>query len=106
MELRHRETASRVHPISKPAFRAKCSGLGLSSQTALSDMPLALAASNVDEALAEIECHRDLIAELMHWGQPTEAAEQALESMFRQFAWMIELEHGIIAEALQTKGKA
>jgi len=43
---------------------------------------------------------------LMHWGQPTEAAEQALESMFRQFAWMIELEHGITAEALQTKGKA
>jgi hypothetical protein len=66
-------------------------------------MPLALAASNVEEALAEIEHHRDLIAELMHWGQPTEAAEQALESMFRQFAWMIELEHAIIAEALQTK---
>ena len=106
MDLRHRETTSHVHPISKPAFRASRSGLGLSSQIALSDVPLALAASNVDEALAEIECHRELIAELMHWGQPTEAAEQALESMFRQFAWMIELEQRILAEPLQTKGKA
>jgi hypothetical protein len=69
-------------------------------------VPLALAASNVDEALAEVECHRELIAELTHWGQPTKAAEEALESMFRQFAWMIELEHRILAEPLQTKGQA
>ena len=103
---RTRERTSHVHPISKPAFRANCSGLGLSSHMALSDMPLALAASNVDEALAEIECHRELLAELMHLGQPTEAAEQALESMLRQFAWMIEHEQRILAGALQTKGKA
>jgi hypothetical protein len=104
--LRHQERTSHVHPISKPIFHAKCSGLGLNSQTALSDVPLALAASNVDEALAEIECHRELIAELTHWGQPTEAAEEALESMLRQFAWMIEHEQRFLAEALQTKGKA
>jgi hypothetical protein len=72
----------------------------------LSDVPLALAASNVDEALAEIECQRELIAELMQWGQPTEAAEEALESMLRQFAWMIEREQCNLAEALQAKGKA
>ena len=106
MGLRHQELTSHVHPIGKPAFHANCSGLGLSSQMALSDVPLALAASNVDEALAEIECHRELIAELMQWGQPTKAAEEALESMLRQFAWMIELERRILAEELQSKGKA
>jgi hypothetical protein len=71
---------------------------------ARSDMSPALAASNVDEALAEIECHRELIAELVQLGQPTEAAEQALKSMLRQFAYMIEQEHGILATALETKG--
>jgi hypothetical protein len=69
----------------------------------LSDLSLALAACNVDEALAEIECHRELITELMHLGQPTEAAEKALKSMLRQFAYMIEQEHNILAAALQTK---
>ena len=102
MDLRHRETTSHVHPISKPGFRANWSGLGLSSHVALSDVPLALAASNVDEALAEIECHRELIAELMQWGQPTGAAEEALESMLRQFAWMIEHEQRFLVEALQN----
>ena len=106
MGLRHQERTSHVHPISKLVFQGKCSTLGLSSQTALSDVPLPLAASNVDEALAEIECHRELIAELMQWGQPTGAAEEALESMLRQFAWMIEHEQRILAGALQTKGKA
>ena len=106
MDLRHRETTSHVHPIGKPAFRADCADVGLSSQMPLSDVPLALAASNVDEALAEIECHRELIAELTHWGQPTKAAEEALESMLRQFAWMIELEQRILAEELQSKDKA
>ena len=106
MGLRHQELTSDVHPIGKPVFRADCSDVGLSSQMPLSDVPLALAASNVDEALAEIECHRELIAELTHWGQPTEAAEEALESMLRQFAWMIEHEQRILAGALQTKGKA
>ena len=102
MGLSYEERTSDVHPTSKPAFRANCTGLGLSSQMPLSDVPLALAASNVDEALAEIECHRELIAELMHWGQPTEAAEQALESMLRQFAWMIEHEQRFLVEALQN----
>jgi hypothetical protein len=106
VDLRHRETTSHDHPIGNPVFRADCSDVGLSSQMAHSDVPLALAASNVDEALAEIECHRELIAELTHWGQPTAAAEEALESMLRQFAWMIEHEHRILAEALQTKGQA
>ena len=106
MGLRHQELTSHVHPIGKPAFRADCADVGLSSEMALSDVPLALAASNVDEALAEIECHRELLAELMHLGQPTEAAEEALESMLRQFAWMIELEQRILAEELQGKDKA
>jgi len=53
---------------------------------AISDMSPALAASDVDEALAEIECQRELIVELMHLGQPTEAAEQALNSLLGQFA--------------------
>ncbi len=70
------------------------------------DMWLVLAASDVDEALAEIECQRELIVELMHLGQPTEAAEQALNSLLGQFASMIEHEHGILAEALETKGTA
>jgi hypothetical protein len=104
--LRHAERTSQIHPISKPVCRANCSGLGSSSQMALSDTPLALAASDVDEALAEIECHRELIAELMHLGQPTEAAEQALESMLRQFAWMIEREQRVLAGALQPKDAA
>ena len=102
MGLRHQELSSHVHPIGKPAFRADCADVGLSSEMALSDMPLALAASNIDEALAEIECHRELLAELMHLGQPTEAAEQALESMLRQFAWMIEHEQRFLVEALQN----
>ena len=68
-----------------------------------SDMWLVLAASDVDEALAEIECQRELIVELMHLGQPTEAAEQALNSLLGQFASMIEHEHGILAEALEPK---
>jgi hypothetical protein len=70
----------------------------------LSDMSLALAASHVDEALGEIECQRELIAELMSLGQPTASAEQALKSMLCQFAYMIEQEHGILASALQIKG--
>jgi hypothetical protein len=102
--LRHAERTSHIQAISEPVCR--CSGLGLSPQIALSDTPLALAASDVDEALAEIECHRELIAALMHLGQPTEAAEQALESMLHQFAWMIEREQGVLAGALQTKGAA
>jgi hypothetical protein len=40
----------------------------------------------------------------MQLGQPIEAAEQALKSMLRQFAYMIEQEHRILTTALQTKG--
>jgi hypothetical protein len=87
-------------------IRAVCRGnyssLELRSHMAVSDM--ALASSNVDEALAEIECQRELIADLMRLGQPTEAAEQALKSMTHQFACLIEQEHDILAGALQTRG--
>ena len=102
MGLRHAERASHIQPISGPVCRPNCPGWGFSSPMALSDTPLALAASDVEEALAEIECHRELIAELMHLGQPTEAAEQALQSMLRQFAWMIEHEQRTSVEGPST----
>ncbi len=73
---------------------------------ARSDMLLALPPSDVDAALAEIECQRELIADLMQLGQPTEAAEAALKSMLRQFANMVELEQANLARALATKGTA
>ena len=65
----------------------------------LSDMLLALPPSDVDAALAEIECQRELIADLMHLGQPTEVAEGALKSMLHHFANMVELEQATIALA-------
>jgi hypothetical protein len=73
---------------------------------ALSDMLLALPPSDVDAALAEIECQRELIADFMHLGQPTEAAEEALKSMLRQFANMVELEQANLSRALATKDMA
>ena len=73
---------------------------------AISDMSPALAASDVDEALAEIECQRELIVELMHLGQPTEAAEQALNSLLCEFASMVEHEYSVLAESLETSGTA
>ena len=106
MGLRHAERTTHIQSIREPVCRANCSGLGLRPQIAPSDTPLALAASDVDQALVEIEYHRELIAELMHLGQPTEAAEQALESMLRQFAWMIEREQRVLAGALQPKDAA
>jgi uncharacterized hydantoinase/oxoprolinase family protein len=86
--------------------RRKCPDPSFVSEMAISDMSLALAASNVDEALAEIECQRELILELMRCGQSTEPAEQALKSMLRQFANMVEHEYDVLAEALETTGKA
>jgi hypothetical protein len=70
------------------------------------DMALATPPSNVDEALAEIECQRELIAELMHAGQSTEAAELALNGMLREFASMIEYERDMSAEDFQIKRSA
>jgi hypothetical protein len=60
------------------------------------DMPLPLAASKVDETLAEIECQRELIGELMRLGQPTGAAELALKTLLGEFASMVEHEHGVL----------
>ena len=88
----------------RPVCRENYSSADLRSHMALSDM--ALASFNVDDALAEIECQRELIAELMRLGQPTESAEQALKSMLHQFASMVEHEHDILAGGHQTKGTA
>jgi hypothetical protein len=81
----------------RPVCRGNYSSLDLRSH-------MALASPNDDEALAEIECQRELIAELMRLGQPTEAAEEALKSMLHEFASMIEYEHSVLAGALQTEG--
>ena len=72
----------------------------------LPDIPLALAASEVDETLAEIECQRELIVELMRLGQSTEAAELALKSLLGEFASMVEHEHSVLAKSLETGGTA
>lgn len=69
-------------------------------------MSLALEASEVDEVLAEIECQRELVLELMHLGQPTEPAELALKSLLGEFASMIEHEYSVLAKALETSGTA
>jgi hypothetical protein len=69
-----------------------------------SDMLLALPPSDVDAGLAEIECQRELIADLMHLGQPTEVAEGALKRMLHHFANMVELEQANLNIALATKG--
>src|SRR6266576_4663116 len=43
--------------------RRKCSDRSFASRMAIADISLALAGSDVDEALAEIECLRELIVE-------------------------------------------
>jgi hypothetical protein len=43
---------------------------------------------------------------LMHSGQPTEAAELALNGMLREFASMIEYERDMLAEDFQIKRSA
>jgi hypothetical protein len=73
---------------------------------AVSDMPLTFAALDVDEALVQIERQRELIVELMHLGQPTEGAEELLKILLGLFATMVEHEHTILAEALDTTGTA
>jgi hypothetical protein len=70
------------------------------------DRALTTPPSNVDEALAEIECQRELIAELTHFGQPTEAAELALNGMLREFASMIEYEWSMLVEGFLIKRSA
>jgi hypothetical protein len=89
-----------------PFCRAKRSDLGLESTMAVSDMPLTFAALDVDEALVQIERQRELIVELMHLGQPTEGAEELLKILLGLFATMVEHEHTILAEALDTTGTA
>jgi hypothetical protein len=81
----------------RPFCRRKCPDLSFASKMAISNMSLARATSDVYEALAEIECQRELIVALMHFGQPTEAAELALKSLLGEFASMIEHEHRILA---------
>jgi hypothetical protein len=73
---------------------------------ALFDTALSAVPSNVDKALAEIECQREVIAELMHLGQPTAEAELALNGMLREFASMVEYECGTLAEGLRIRRSA
>jgi hypothetical protein len=47
-----------------------------------------------------------LIADLTHLGQPTEAAELALNGMLREFASMIEYECGTLAEGFRIRRSA
>jgi hypothetical protein len=70
------------------------------------DRALTTSPSNVDEALAEIEYQRELIAELMHHGQSTEGAELALNGMLREFTSMIEYEWRMLAEGLNMTRSA
>jgi hypothetical protein len=104
--LRHQETALHLNRLIRSVGSATPSGTPSSSQVTLSHRALDTPPSNVDEALAEIECQRELIAELMHWGQPTEAAELSLNGMLREFATMIEYEWGMLAEGRQIKRSA
>jgi hypothetical protein len=104
--LRHREMTSHLHPPVKSVSRANSPSKSSCSHMTLSDTALSTAPSTVDEALAEIECQRELIVELMHLGQPTDAAELALNGMFREFASMIEYERSMLDEGLQLKRSA
>jgi hypothetical protein len=104
--VKHQETASCLHQPIRSVGPANWSSAPSSSHVALSDTALAAAPYNVDEALAEIECQRELTAELMRLGQPTEEAELALNGMLREFASMIEYECGTLAEGLRIKRSA
>jgi hypothetical protein len=104
--VKHQETASYLHQPIRSVGRANRSSTASGSHVALSDTALAAAPYNVDEALAEIECQRELIADLTHLGQPTEAAELALNGMLREFASMIEYECGTLAEGLRIRRSA
>jgi hypothetical protein len=89
-----------------PVCRTKRSDLGLDSNMDVSDMPLSFGALDVHEAFIQIERQRELIVELMHLGQPTEGAEELLKILLGRFATMVEHEHTILAEALDTAGTA
>jgi hypothetical protein len=83
VSLRHHETASPPHWRVRAASPANRVSTPPSSHVVIIDRALATPPSNVDEAFAEIECQRELITELMHCGQPTQAAELALNGMLR-----------------------
>ena len=105
MRQKHRETVSHLNrPVS--AVSSAYWQPTISSHVTICDPALGTPPTNVDEALAEIECQRELIAELMHLGQPTEAAELALNGMLREFASMIECEWDMLAEGLHIKRSA
>jgi hypothetical protein len=98
VRLKDQETASHLHrPVTavSPANRVSTHS---SPPLTIVDRSLGTPPTTADEALAEIECQRELIAELMHSGQPTEAAELALNGMLREFASMVEYEHDMLEE--------
>jgi hypothetical protein len=106
MRVKHQETAPYLHQPIRSADPANWSSAPSSSRLTICDRAFGTPPTNVDEAFAEIECQRELIAELMHLGQPTEAAELALNGMLREFASMIEYECGTLAEGIHIKRSA
>jgi hypothetical protein len=106
VRLKHRETGSHPgRPISSVGH-VNWPPTTSSSPVTIRDRALDTPPMNVDEALAEIECQREVIAELMHLGQPTATAELALNGMLREFASMIECEWSTLAEELHIKRSA
>jgi hypothetical protein len=102
--MKHSETASHLcRPIGSTT---PANWLRTSSYVTISDGALGTPPTNVDEALAEIECQRELIGELTRCGQPTRAAEMALNGMLREFASMIEYECGMLSEGLRIRRSA
>ena len=106
MSLRHHETSSHTDRRVRAAGPANPVSTPSSSPVTIVDRALATPPSNVDEALAEIECQRELIAALMHWGQPSQAAQFALNGMLREFASMVEYERDILVHGLLIKRSA
>jgi hypothetical protein len=102
---KHRETVSHLNrPVS--AVSSAYWQPTISSHVTVCDPALGTPPTNVDEALAEIECQRELIGELTRCGQPTRAAEMALNGMLREFASMIEYECGMLSEGLRIRRSA
>ena len=104
MGFTHRERTSHIHPLVRPVCRADRASLGSGSPVASPEVTSA--ASRVDEALAEIECQRELIKQLVHFGQPTGAAELALQSYLGEYAGLIDHEYSVRAKTLETNGTA
>jgi hypothetical protein len=98
VRLKHQETASHLHRPVRAVSPANPVSTNSSSAMTIVDRALGTPPTTVDEALGEVECQRELIAELMHSGQPTEAAELALNGMLREFASMVEYEHDMLEE--------